>query len=151
MVYVYPGGSGKQTNLHADKTYADWLSWSGGKERGQFSGTRAPRNPSSLSSSPLLYLCFKCQCIKCGGDIAMRCESCGDARGVLCALGNPCKQCGNGTGIYGREIGVYWVLPWAYWVIIDLSHYANVEKQLVCTSTASDAGADRISQRAFRH
>lgn len=24
------------------------------------------------------------------------------------------------------------MLPWAYCVIIDLSHYANVEKQLVC-------------------
>ena len=44
------------------------------------------------------------------------------------------------------------MLPWAYWVIIDLSHYANVEKQLVCTSTASDEATDRISQaRAFRH
>lgn len=24
------------------------------------------------------------------------------------------------------------MLPWAYCVIIDLSHYANVEKQLAC-------------------
>lgn len=24
------------------------------------------------------------------------------------------------------------MLPWAYCVIIDLSHYANAEKQLVC-------------------
>lgn len=122
-----------------------------GKGRGQFSGMQALCNPSSFSSSPLLYLCFKCQCIKCAEDIAIQWESWVDVRGLLCALGNPCKQCGNGTGIYGREIGVYWVLPWAYWVIIDLSHYANVEKQLVCTSTASDARADRISQRVFRH
>lgn len=71
-------------------------------------------NPLRLSLSAFLYLYSKCQCINgfrgghCHGEEES--EGCEEQRrnragttGCLCALGEPCKQHGEGKGIYRRN------------------------------------------------
>lgn len=89
-------------------------------------------NPLRLSLSAFLYLYSKCQCINAfqRGDIAT--ERSRETRGCCVPWESRVSSMAEAGGDLQGEIGVYWVLPWAYCVIIDLSHYANVEKQLAC-------------------
>lgn len=92
----------KQTNWHA--AYNGRMARGADREGGRHNCDSRELSLILPAFRPLrFYLCFKCQCIKRGGDIATPRGRRHDARGLLCALGNPCKQRGEGMRIYEKK------------------------------------------------